>query len=51
MEITTTQLGLAARVQNLSKTYGAGESFKVPGDSSFDIEVSGEPYHYICHYG
>ncbi len=26
MEITTTQLGLAARVQNLSKTYGAGES-------------------------
>ena len=33
------------------KTYSAGESFKVPGDSSFDIEVSGEPYHYICHYG
>lgn len=26
MEITTTQLGLAARVQNLSKTYGTGES-------------------------
>ena len=26
MEITTTQLGLAARVQNLTKTYGAGES-------------------------
>ena len=26
MEITTTQLGLAARVQNLSKTYGAGET-------------------------
>lgn len=33
------------------KTYGAGESFKVPGDSSFDIEVVGEPYHYICHFG
>ena len=32
------------------KTYGAGESFDVPGNSSFDIEVSGEPYHYICHY-
>ncbi|MFU2486800.1 pyrimidine/purine nucleoside phosphorylase [Thauera sp. WH-1] len=32
-------------------TYGAGESFSVPGNSSFDIEVVGEPYHYICHYG
>lgn len=33
------------------KTYGAGESFQVPGNSSFDIEVSGEPYHYVCHFG
>ena len=33
------------------KTYGAGESFSVPGNSSFDIEVSGEPYHYVCHFG
>ena len=33
------------------RTYGAGESFKVPGNSSFDIEVSGEPYHYVCHFG
>ncbi len=32
-------------------SYGAGESFNVPGNSSFDIEVSGEPYHYICHFG
>jgi len=33
------------------KTYAAGQSFAVPADSSFDIEVSGEPFHYICHYG
>ena len=33
------------------KTCNAGESFKVPGNSSFDIEVSGEPYHYVCHFG
>jgi uncharacterized protein YaiE (UPF0345 family) len=33
------------------KAYGAGESFSVPGNSSFDIEVSGEPYHYVCHFG
>ncbi len=32
------------------KTYGAGDSFEVPANSSFDIEVSGEPFHYICHY-
>ena len=32
-------------------TYQAGQQFSVPGDSSFDIEVSGEPCHYICHYG
>lgn len=28
----------------------AGESFSVPGNSSFDIEVSGDAYHYICHF-
>ena len=29
----------------------AGERFSIPGNSSFDIEVSGEPYHYVCHFG
>ena len=33
------------------QTYGAGESFNVPGNSSFEIKVEGEPYHYICHFG
>lgn len=33
------------------KTSQPGQSFSVPGNSSFDIEVSGEPYHYICHFG
>ena len=36
--------------ENEWKSYGAGQSFKVPGNSSFDIEVSGEPYHYVCHF-
>ena len=31
-------------------TYTAGESFAVPGDSSFDIEVT-ETVSYVCHYG
>lgn len=33
------------------KTYGAGESYQVPANASFDIEVADEPYHYICHFG
>ena len=33
------------------KTYAAGQAFNVPGNSSFDIEVSGEPYHYVCYFG
>lgn len=33
------------------QSYIAGQSFKVPANSSFDIEVSGEPYHYVCHFG
>ena len=32
------------------QTYGAGDSFEVPGDSSFDIEVV-ETLDYVCHYG
>jgi purine/pyrimidine-nucleoside phosphorylase len=32
------------------KTCNAGESFSVPGNSSFDIEITTEPYHYICHF-
>ena len=27
-----------------------GQSFKVAGNSSFDIRVTGA-YHYICHFG
>jgi uncharacterized protein YaiE (UPF0345 family) len=37
--------------ENDWRAYGPGESFNVPGQSSFDIRVEGEPYHYICHFG
>ncbi len=33
------------------KDYAAGESFSVPAGSRFEIEVAGEPFHYVCHYG
>ena len=29
----------------------AGARFAVPGNSACDIEVTGEPYHYVCHFG
>ncbi|RID96934.1 pyrimidine/purine nucleoside phosphorylase [Simplicispira hankyongi] len=29
---------------------GTGERFSVPGNSQFDIRVTGA-YHYICHFG
>lgn len=32
------------------QAFGAGESFDVPGNSSFLIRVQGEAYHYICHF-
>jgi uncharacterized protein YaiE (UPF0345 family) len=31
------------------KDYGAGQQFRVPASSSFDIEVQ-EPVHYVCHF-
>jgi purine/pyrimidine-nucleoside phosphorylase len=31
-------------------SYGEGQSFQVPGNSSFDIEVI-DTYHYVCHFG
>jgi uncharacterized protein YaiE (UPF0345 family) len=31
------------------KNYGAGQSFEVPGNSSFEIACD-EPYHYVCHF-
>ena len=30
--------------------YAGGQSFSVPGKSSFDIDVS-DTLHYICHFG
>ena len=30
--------------------FAAGQSFEVPGNSSFDIEVV-KTLHYVCHFG
>jgi purine/pyrimidine-nucleoside phosphorylase len=39
---------LAGSSQWLSS--GPGQSFHIPGQSSFEIRVT-EAYHYICHFG
>jgi len=31
------------------KNYAEGQSFNVPGNSSFEIACD-EPYHYVCHF-
>lgn len=31
-------------------TYSGGQSFNVPGNSSFDIETV-KTLHYVCHFG
>lgn len=33
------------------RRFEAGQSFEVPGQSSFRIKVTDEPYHYVCHFG
>ena len=38
-----------AGVENATD-YAGGQSFSVPGNSSFVIETL-EPLHYICHFG
>lgn len=51
MEGVSGQCRVRLKGESEWKTYGAGESYPVPANSSFDIEVTGEPYHYICHFG
>jgi len=36
--------------ENEWTTSGDGQSFAVPGNSSFEIACD-EPYHYVCHFG
>lgn len=37
-------------IDGTTTSFTAGESFSVPGDSSFDIVVT-ETVSYVCHYG
>ena len=49
MEINTGVCKVRLNGETGWKTYGAGEKFTVPGNSSFDIEVT-EMLDYVCHF-
>lgn len=50
MEIIAGKCSVKLKGETEARVYGAGESFNVPGDSSFDIETL-ETLHYVCHFG
>ena len=50
MEILGGRCRVRLRGQTEWSEYGAGSSFSVPGDSSFEIETL-ETLDYICHFG
>ena len=50
MEITAGTCRARVKGEADWKTYTAGQSFSVPGNSSFDIETI-ETLDYVCHFG
>ena len=49
MEINLGKCKVRLQGESDWKTYGAGEKFTVPGNSSFDIETI-EMLDYVCHF-
>ncbi|MBL1076719.1 pyrimidine/purine nucleoside phosphorylase [Nocardia sp. 2] len=50
MELIEGEAKVTLAGETEAKVYRGGESFNVPGNSSFQIEVA-EPVHYVCHFG
>lgn len=50
MEINGGSCNVRLKGEEAWKTYAAGTSFNVSGDSSFEIEVT-ETVDYVCHFG
>jgi purine/pyrimidine-nucleoside phosphorylase len=49
MEINTGTCKVRCQGESEWQTFGAGESFSIPGNSSFDIETI-EVLDYVCHF-
>ena len=50
MEINGGSCNVRLKGEDSWKTYASGTSFNVPGNSSFEIEVT-ETLDYVCHFG
>jgi uncharacterized protein YaiE (UPF0345 family) len=50
MEVTSGRCNVRLAGSDEWTEYSAGQSFDVPGNSSFDIEVT-ETLDYVCHFG
>ena len=50
MELVEGKCRIKLKGESEAKEYVGGQSFNVPGNSSFDIETV-ETLHYICHFG
>ena len=50
MELTSGQCTIKVDGSSSSATYSAGETFEVPAQSGFDIEVKSGLCEYICSY-
>ena len=50
MELVDGECRVRLAASDAWATYAGGQSFDVPGNSSFDIETT-RTLHYICHFG
>ncbi len=50
MELVAGRCKVTLKGEATAKTYGSGESFSAPANSSFEIETL-ETLHYVCHFG
>lgn len=50
MEVLAGECKVTLAGETEAKRYQAGDSFSVPGESSFQIEVL-DTLHYVCHFG
>ena len=50
MELNAGECRVRLKGETEWKTYEGGQSFHVPGDSSFDIETI-QTLDYVCHFG
>lgn len=51
MDVTAGTCRVKLAGESEFKSYETGTAFFIEANSSFDVEVSGEPAQYVCNYG